>query len=245
MIQVIHRALNILELVASDKRKIWSLSEIADTLGLNRGTCANIIKTLVQRGYIEQEDRHRGYSLGYRIYKLVNSEEYMLRSLQAMKPYVNALRDTLNENIILSVISNDMRILVYEAECTHELSVRTIPEMPVYRATTGRLILAHYQEKQLEAFISKTGLPSEVVWPAAASREGLLSELENIRKQDVYVTINSNHVAGLAAPVFKKDRVIASLGIYLPDVRYTPYNKDIIKAELLKTASDINEALKQ
>lgn len=245
MIQVIHRALNILELLASDKRKIWSLSEIADTLGLNRGTCANIIKTLVQRGYIEQEDRHRGYSLGYRIYKLVNSEEYMLRSLQAMKPYVNALRDTLNENIILSVISNDMRILVYEAECTHELSVRTIPEMPVYRATTGRLILAHYQEKQLEAFISKTGLPSEAVWPAAASREGLLSELENIRKQDVYVTINSNHVAGLAAPVFKKDRVIASLGIYLPDVRYTPYNKDIIKAELLKTASDINEALKQ
>lgn len=245
MIQVIHRALNILELLASDKRKIWSLSEIADTLGLNRGTCANIIKTLVQRGYIEQEDRHRGYSLGYRIYKLVNSEEYMLRSLQAMKPYVNALRDTLNENIILSVISNDMRILVYEAECTHELSVRTIPEMPVYRATTGRLILAHYQEKQLEAFISKTGLPSEAVWPAAASREGLLSELENIRKQDVYVTINSNHVAGLAAPIFKKDRVIASLGIYLPDVRYTPYNKDIIKAELLKTASDINEALKQ
>ena len=245
MIQVIHRALNILELLASDKRKIWSLSEIADTLGLNRGTCANIIKTLVQRGYIEQEDRHRGYSLGYRIYKLVNSEEYMLRSLQAMKPYVNALRDTLNENIILSVISNDMRILVYEAECTHELSVRTIPEMPVYRATTGRLILAHYQEKQLEAFISKTGLPSEAVWPAAASREGFLSELENIRKQDVYVTINSNHVAGLAAPVFKKDMVIASLGIYLPDVRYTPYNKDIIKAELLKTASDINEALKQ
>lgn len=59
------------------------------------------------------------------------------------------------------------------------------------------------------------------------------------------MTINSNHVAGLAAPIFKKDRVIASLGIYLPDVRYTPYNKDIIKAELLKTASDINEALKQ
>ncbi len=245
MIQVIHRALNILELLASDKRKIWSLSEIADTLELNRGTCANIIKTLAQRGFIEQEDRHRGYRLGYRIYRLVNSEEYMLMSLQAMKPYVNALRDTLNENIILSIISNDVRVLVYEAECSHELSVRTIPEMPVYRATTGRLILAHYQEKQLDTFISKVGLPSDTVWQAASTREGLLSELEKIRKEDVYVTINSNHVVGLAVPVFKKDRVTASLGIYLPDVRYTPYNKDIIKAELLKTAADINEAMKQ
>ena len=49
MIQVIHRALNILELIARDRNKEYGLSEIADRLGLNHGTCANIIKTLVVR----------------------------------------------------------------------------------------------------------------------------------------------------------------------------------------------------
>ena len=50
MIQVINRALNILEIIAHDHNKEWGLSEIANELELNHGTCANILKTLVQRG---------------------------------------------------------------------------------------------------------------------------------------------------------------------------------------------------
>ena len=57
MIQVINRALNILELVSKERDREFSLSEIANSLNLNASTCANIIKTLVTRGYLEQQGK--------------------------------------------------------------------------------------------------------------------------------------------------------------------------------------------
>ena len=52
MIQVINRALNILEILAQEPDKEFGLSEIATAVELNAGTCANILKTLVYRNYV-------------------------------------------------------------------------------------------------------------------------------------------------------------------------------------------------
>ena len=46
MIKVIDKALNIIELLASEQNRKFQLGEIADTLEMDHGTCANIIKTL-------------------------------------------------------------------------------------------------------------------------------------------------------------------------------------------------------
>ena len=53
MIKVIDKALNILELLANEQNKKFQLGEIADTLKMDHGTCANIIKTLAARGYVD------------------------------------------------------------------------------------------------------------------------------------------------------------------------------------------------
>ena len=65
MIQVVNRALDILEFIAKDKNKIYSLTEIADALELNHATCANIIKTMVNRNFIDQIGHKKGYRLGF------------------------------------------------------------------------------------------------------------------------------------------------------------------------------------
>src|SRR5690554_7672569 len=102
MIQVINRALNILELVSKEKEREYSLSEIASTLNLNVSTCANIIKTLVNRGYLEQQGRKQGYKLGAQAFYLTgnysNKKELLRVSMEPLK----ALRDKLNESCILA-----------------------------------------------------------------------------------------------------------------------------------------------
>ena len=62
MIQVINRAFDILEYIAKDPDKPKALGEIASDLDLNAGTCANIIKTMVARKYLEKIDKQKGYS---------------------------------------------------------------------------------------------------------------------------------------------------------------------------------------
>ena len=73
MIQVINRALNILELVSKERDRDFSLGEIANSLNLNASTCANIIKTLVNRGYLEQKAIKQGYKLGAQAYYLTGN----------------------------------------------------------------------------------------------------------------------------------------------------------------------------
>lgn len=104
MIQVIHRALSILEVIASSPKEDLSLSEIADSLQLNHGTCANILKTLVNRNYVEQIGAKKGYKLGYMAYQLTNSYTYYAELKEIAKPLIERLRDSINETVILSII---------------------------------------------------------------------------------------------------------------------------------------------
>ena len=73
MIQVLNRAFDILEMCAKNAEKVYSLSEIADQLQLNRTTCANIVKTLVTRNYLEQTGYRRGYRLGSKVFHLAGN----------------------------------------------------------------------------------------------------------------------------------------------------------------------------
>ena len=206
MIQVINRALNILEILAQEPDKEFGLSEIATAVELNAGTCANILKTLVYRNYVEQSGTKKGYKLGYMIYQLTRDNSYNTELVNAAKVAMDNLRDNINETVILSVIKGDKRILLNESQCTHEIQVRTTNESSVYRATTGRMILAHYSPKEL------------LSW-------------------------NKNHVVGLATPILKKGKVIASLGIYLPDIRFGKSEKNNIIKQLKKATDIINEKI--
>src|SRR3546814_1707048 len=76
MIQVLHRALSILEFSARDNTKAFPLGEIASELGLNHATCANIIKTMVTRNYLEQLGPKKGYKLGYMAYQVVGNSSF-------------------------------------------------------------------------------------------------------------------------------------------------------------------------
>ncbi len=245
MIQVIHRALNILELLAQEPQKEFFLAEIAESLNLNKATCANIIKTLTERGYIEHEEQRKGYKLGHMVYKLTNSTYNNLCDFSLAKEPVNRLRDAINENVILSIISNGKRVLLHEAETGHELSVKTTYEEAAYKASTGRVILAHYPPRQLDGFIAKYGLPTANEWPEIKTREELIRELENIRRNPCYIYINSKHVASVTVPLLVQGKIVAALGVYLPNIRFSESEREKIIKELAKTAQDIQNRIGQ
>ena len=113
MIRVIDKALNILELLASDITQEYPLGMIADALEMDKGTCSNIVKTLQQRGYVSQSAPRKGYKLGYMIYRLgdsfVNNEDLARLSIGTME----RLAARFNESVLLSVLRQDKRITLY------------------------------------------------------------------------------------------------------------------------------------
>jgi len=245
MIQVIHRALDILELVASDRSRLFTLSEIAGRLKLNNATCANIIKTLVSRGYLEQEGRKTGYRLGSMSYLLTGNYSHKQELLEAALEPMNALSASLNEGCILSVLKDNARILLHEIKSTHELQVINKKEKDLYLTSTGRKILACMEEQEQKDFIRKYGLPSPEAWSGIEDEEDLLLELQKIRKKQLATQVSKARIVGIAVPIFKNGKVIASLGIYLPETRYTPSLQERILEELKNAGELINKKLNE
>lgn len=243
MIQVIHRALNILELIAKDRDKEYGLSEIADHLGLNHGTCANIIKTLVVRNYIEQVGKKRGYKLGLQAYYLTdnfsNKKELLRVAIEPMK----TLRAKLNESCILAIVKDNMRVTLHQEFSTHELQAITgNEEMNIYLTATGRMILACMTPAEQDLFIRKYGLPNEM-WPEVKNEEDLINELKTIREKQMSAHFADSHIVGVGAPIYKNEKIVASLGIYLPEVRFTYKTQEQIFINITKTAQQISEEM--
>lgn len=245
MIQVIHRALDILELIAQDRSRLYTLSEISAQLKLNNGTCANIIKTLVTRGYLEQEGRKTGYRLGSMSYLLTGNYSHKQELLSAATEPMNQLSSLLNESCILSVLKDDIRIVLYEVKSTHELQVINRKEKEAYRTSTGRMILACMEDKEQQGFIRRFGLPSTVVWEGIEDEDDLITELNKIKKKQLAVQVSKAQIVGLAVPVLKDKKVIASLGIYLPETRYTLTMQEKVLDELRNTGDLINKILNE
>lgn len=241
MIQVIHRALDIMELIAKDSDREKSLTEIADGLGLNHGTCANILKTLVSRKYVEQAGPKKGYRLGSMAYALTGNASYKRDLVQAARPVMEELTRALNENTLLAVLKEEKRLLLFDVRSDQDLQVRTTAEKHVFDAATGRLLLAFLSPAERQNFVRKYGLPAESVWKEAATPEGFQATLDKIREEEMAIQVTAKQIVGIAVPVRKGEQVVATLGLFLPETRFKGAWRKEIVAQLKKAAAGINQ----
>jgi DNA-binding IclR family transcriptional regulator len=245
MIQVLHRALDILEIVAAEPEKPKPLGEIADSLGLNHGTCANIMKTLVSRKYLEQVGTKKGYILGSRAYTLSGNDSYRKDLVEAAMPEMEKLTASINENSLLAVTHGENRLVIHRVSAEQELQVRTAAEKRIYDAASGRMLFAMMSDADIERFIMKYGLPATEMWAEADTKEKIKIAVAQIRSEAcAFQVLPGRQVIGLAVAVRNADKVVASLSIYLPEYRYMNIDKMALVRQLKATADRISVALK-
>ncbi len=221
MIQVIHRALNILEYVAKDGNKPKLMGQIAQDLTLNTATCANIIKTLVQRGYLEKSDLQKGYILGPQLKELNGKHQPHIKLIAAAKIQMDHISQELNEKCLLAVLKGDKRQVIYKNNCSQIVQATTPDEKKAYDSSTGRLLVALMSDEALEKFVHNYGLPPSSIWPDADSPAKFMAQIQQIRKNRYALIEDSKQVIGIASPVYQHTELIASLSIYLPAFRFS------------------------
>ncbi len=243
MIQVINRAIDILEFVAQDNKEPVQLYKIAGHVGLSHSTTANIVKTLLEKNYLEQMGRKRGYRLGIAAFQLTSNPFYQENLLTAAKESIEELAQTLNETALLAIIQNNKRVILHQVECNQVLKVNTVKVAEVYNASSSRLLMAYLTSKDLDSLLKAVGLPSKKVWPGAETRAGLENELSKIRKEEFVQLVSIYHTVGFSVPVYKDKTVIAALSVFVPESRYTDSHKGKIAKLIRKAAKQITGGL--
>lgn len=241
MIQVVNRALDILEFVGRDPETPSTLGEIAGELELNAATCANIIKTLVTRKYLDKIDRSKGYCLGPKAYALSSNMGYRKSLVDAAQGELEALTKKINENSLLAVLNEDLRIAIARASSAQAIQANTASEKKAYDAASGRLLVATLGEQELERFIARYGLPQADAWRSVQSKKALLAELKKIRTEGYALQITDREIVGLAVPVTSRDKVVASISVYLPLHRFNKEKKNELLTLLRRTAARIEK----
>jgi len=243
MIQVIVRAMNILEFVASHNSKPVQMIKIAQHVALSQPTAANIIKTLVEKNYLEQVSRKEGYRLGMASFKLTGNAIYEQDLTVAAKDLMDSITTEINETSILAILKNNKRMIIYKVECNQPLIVNPFAVDSVYNTATGRLLIAHLNPKELENFLKSEGFPPKNLWPEGQTLHGINQDLERFRNERFVLYESIYHTKGMAVPVFIHGKMVAALSVFVPSSRYTAEKHENIKKLLEKGSASISKKL--
>ena len=114
MIQVVNRAFGILEHLAANGST--TVKELAETTRLKKSTLCNILKTLVELGYVTKTQRGR-YQVGSRLAEVVYPQFQHEALVRLGRETVVALADATAESVQLAVLRKGERYIIAEARC--------------------------------------------------------------------------------------------------------------------------------
>lgn len=244
MIQVIHRALDVIEYLAKEPQQIKSLGEIATDLNLNSSTCSHILKTLADRNYVERLDKQKGYRLGTMLEGFTGQEGYQKKIIDVAKEELKALTKQLNENTILAVLKNSKRVVILSCNGEQDIQANTTIEKSAYAAASGRLLVAMLADEAIEKHLEKYGLPTSQEWEEALDKTSFLAQVAMIRAKGYATQRTIRQIIGLAVPVFQDKKVVASVSVYMPLLRFDNLDEHKIITLLKQTAERISQKLK-
>jgi DNA-binding IclR family transcriptional regulator len=241
--QAINRALNIIEFVAQNNSQAVSFNNISKNMKLNTGTCANIIKALVQRGYLEKLDEKRGYILGKMVYKLANGDVQTKGIVDAAKPALEELTKQFNENAIVAILKDSSRYILHQTTSNHDVQANSPTYKHAYESATGRVLVAMLPDEEQNSFIEKYGLPKTTQWKAASSKTTFKQTITAIRANGYSHQETNTNIVGFAVPVMQQENAVAAISIYIPAYRLGNIDQQALIKALKKAAVAVERLL--
>jgi len=230
----------------SQSARVLTVSQIADRLDLPRSTAYRYISALRAQHLIEETPDGAGYRLGSRILELAATmSRRPLRD--TVQPYLEEISRETGETTILCVLRGHVGVCMEKVEGHHALRVsyELGDTYPLHAAATGKAILAYLDPDERDAILNDVGLP-RLTETTITRRSDLTRELDRIVRTG-YSESRGESIAGtygIAAPIVSPSgRVIASIGVSMPDSRAEPENRERIVERLIEASRGITEEL--
>lgn len=245
--QSLERSLQILLAFETHNRELGT-AELSNSLGINRSTVNRILKVLATYEFLEQTPETRKYSLGQANIRLASSLKQSLRTnlVQIAKPYVDDLRDKVEETSMIETLAGRNWVMAYVAEAPGR--IRLIAEigerMPIHVASGGKAFLA-FSPRELRSRLLGREL-ARYTKNTITGLKKLESHFEEIRRKgfafDKGEYEEGFHAVG--APVLDyQNRPVASISIAGPPQRITGAGHSTIVSLLKETAQKISMRL--
>jgi IclR family KDG regulon transcriptional repressor len=243
----IEKALEILHAFTPYNQEMGT-GEISQKLGLHKATASRILRTLADKGFLQQDPDSKKFTLGPAASDLGRAYNNGLGSnlIQLARPYIDDLRSTLKETVVLEVLSGGGTVMAYVAEGPQRVRIAGTAgdRLPVHAAAGAKAILAFLPGEEVERIVGDDLprlTPSTITEPDAY-RKGLrkIHRLGySFDHEEIDVGINA-----VGVPVFNHEaKPIAAVVVAGPAQRITGKGDSGVVIRARKAAAEISHRL--
>jgi len=237
-IQSVHRAIQILNLFSLDRTGL-GISEISRLTNLNKGTVQGLIRTLLQEGFLRQNQETRKYQLGIKLYELGIASAWSLEINQRSFVLAHDLAKRTEQHVRVAILDNGSMLVTLEAY-PKSLPLPFRPRwvrIPLYCGSLGKAILAFLDPIELEKHLDQNEFIPYTSTTITSKKE-LRRVLEEIRQLGYSVNREErlSGRASIAAPIFNQQKQpIASICL-------AGYPRDILGESMEDLAIEVSHA---
>lgn len=181
-VNAIERAVAVLEDLAG-RRDGRSVTELAESMGLNKSIVFRVLASLQQKGYVVQDPATQRYRLTLKLVTLAHRHTEGLGLRGIYQPMLSRLAERVNELVQLCVVEGDGMINLARSDSSQPVRVATRLGHPValHATAAGKVWLASLPEERVVRILGQKGLPA-VTPHTITSIDRLLRELEQVRQ---------------------------------------------------------------
>jgi len=244
--QTIDRAIKILKTFSLNEKEL-SLADLHRMLGLSKSSLQRILNTLVLHGLLDKDEKRKTYQLGIELYFLGEMVEKNSKLLSVSKPFMEALRDELEESVQLNIVHQQERKCIGYVPSKHELMTLIFvgQTSPLYAGASAKVLMANLPTDELSELVKEIEL-TKITEETILNKDDLRNELAKIREQG-YAVSYGERVKGafsISAPINNRfNETIAGISITIPTVRVDQEKMDLYIDQVKKTALRISEKL--
>jgi len=239
-IQSLARGLKILDLLSRAPEGV-TITELAETLGVDKGSASRLVATLSRYGYAEKDEVSRRYHVGPQVVSLSRSVLARLPLREAAKPYLRQLMETTGECAHLAVLAQGKALYIDQVESPATLRVNAaVGTMnPLHCTALGKALLA-FGDAPLPATL-EAHTPHTITDPQTLRRH-----LQEVRRLG-YAIDDSEFDPGvrcIAVPILDfRGKTVGSIGISGPATRVTPERLPELTAAVLEIGRALSERM--
>lgn len=213
-VQVIDRVFDIIEYLSLAQGQRGP-TEIAEAVGLSKGTVHRLLSTLHQRGYVEKNEEQGTYTLGVKLVEIVSTHLNNLELQTEARPILNELHNTLGLIVHLGIL--DKHEVVYVEKMDIDPNLRRYAQIglrvPAQCSSLGKCLLARMSGEEVTSVMQHCRFEQYTV-NTITGMDVLREHLKTVRVQG-WAMDNEEYLMGhrcIGAPVYDyRGEIIAAV----------------------------------
>lgn len=243
-VQVLDRAINILEFIGQQRSGEVGLPELTAAMKLHKTTTHRIAHVLESRGLLRRGQDSNRYRLGFHLYDLGCQALDHVNIRDEARPLMTHVAFEVGETVHLALLDRAEVLYIERIEAQRSLTMgsKLGARNPVYCTALGKAILAYSPETEVDQILAACRMEARTK-NTITNVLALKRELERTRDRG-YAIDNEEIEDGIrciAAPILDSgSRAVAAMSVSGPSSRITLDRSQLIGKTMLKAALELS-----